>query len=178
MLQASIFHLQGWWYSFLPNSDHDTIIKIYTLSGTSALTWFHTVTRSTYLQLSCEAFPFHTQEIPSSIQNSMTYNQWAINSPPSSHLLTWKADLGPPEFSPSAWWRPHRTAALQCSGCRNLGPAGLWREPLQTQGVCMPGTWPSEAWWQLAPVHSNLRRRTSLLRTEARKQSYTVLSDG
>lgn len=175
MLQASIFHLQGWWYSFLPNSAPWHNYQDLNLSGTSALTWFHSLTRSTYLQLYCEAFPFHTQKIPSSIKNSLTYNRWAINSPPSSHLLTWKgrpgASLGPPEFS-------HQGTALQCSGRRNLGPAGLRQEPLQTQGVCMPGTWPSEAWWQLTPTHPNLRRRTSLLRAEARKQSYTVLSDG
>lgn len=100
------------------------------LSGTSALTWISLLTRSTYLQLYCEAFPFTRKTLLLKIPDiqSMSTTHPIV---PSVERQTWGL------FGASWVLTPgHRPPVFRT---RNLGPAGLRQEPLQTQESACQG---------------------------------------
>ena len=93
MLPASIFHLHGWWYSFLPNSApwhsyQDLHLKWHSrvdLISHHDMVCIRAVTRWS-LSLSHAQNPL--------IRNSLTHRRWTQKPPPPSpHLLAWKSRL-------------------------------------------------------------------------------------
>ena len=94
MLPASIFHLQGWWYSFPPNfapwhSYQDLHLKWQSrvnLISHHDMVGIRAVTRWS-LSLSHAQNPL--------IRNSLTHSRWSQKPPPPSpRLLAWKNGLG------------------------------------------------------------------------------------
>ena len=175
MLPASIFHLQGWWYSFPPNfapwhSYQDLHLKWH--SRVNLISHHHMVgiRAVTQWRLSLS----HTQN--PLIRNSLTHSRWTQKPPPPlPRLLAWKSRLG------AAWSllrsqqlaeakAGHCPPRVQVPGTSSL--ARLRQQPLKTQGGrrVLPGTWALRGLAAGRPEPSEpLAKGTSPRRAEARK---------
>lgn len=152
MLQASIFHLQGWWYSFTTSAPWHNYQDLNLVAWW--WTWFHSLIRSKHTCRSAVKFPFHSIKTPSSNKNSETLLQWWAAAHPHSPI-SWrgKADLGP------LWglWvltPGHRPPVL--GHAETSGQQGCDRNLSRPRESACQGPWPSEAWVTLTPTHPNL----------------------